>query len=70
MAKYYVQTDNGRKYIKEIDYANSKLTFTDDSDKAYRGRDGFYADATREMIARGFSEEYPEVAELKCTSSW
>jgi hypothetical protein len=66
MAKYYINTDNERKYIKEIDYAQGKLTFTNDVAEAYKGRDGFYADATRDMIRRGFSEDYPEVINLQC----
>ena len=68
MAKYYVNENGSRKYIKEIDYAQSKLTFTNDYEKAYVERDGYYANATRDLIRRGFSEDYPEVADLRCTS--
>ena len=70
MAKYYIETNDGRKYIKEIDYAQGKLTFTTNKDDAYRGRDGFYANATRDMLRHGFKDEYPEVAELMCEASY
>jgi hypothetical protein len=70
MAKYYINTDNGRKYIKEIDYAQGKLTFTNNENEAYIGRDGFYANATRDMIRRGFSDEYPEVENLECNAAY
>ena len=70
MAKYYIETDEGRKYIKEIDYAQGKLTFTNDAAYAYRGRDGYYANATRDMIRRGFSDDYPEIENLLCDASY
>jgi hypothetical protein len=70
MAKYYVDTNDGRKYIKEIDYAQGKLTFTTDREEAYNGRDGFYANATRDMLRHGFKDEYPEVAELMCEAPY
>lgn len=70
MAKYYVNTDEGLKYIKEIDYAQGTIEFTDKESEAYVGRNGFYADATRDMIRRGFSEEYPEVVNLQCETPY
>ena len=70
MAKYYIETNEGRKYIKEIDYAQGKLTFTDNINDAYIGRNGFYAIATRDMIRRGFSDEYPEVENLQCDAPY
>ena len=70
MAKYYIETNDGRKWIKEVDYANGKLTFTTNEDDAYRGRDGFYANATRDMIRRGFSDEYPEIENLQCEAPY
>ena len=70
MAKYYINTNDGRKYIKEVDYAQGKLTFTTDKEEAYRGRDGFYANATRDMLRYGFKDEYPEVAELQCEAPY
>lgn len=70
MAKYYIETDEGRKYIKEIDYAQGKLTFTNDAAYAYRGRDGYYANATRDMIRRGFSDDYPEIENLQCDAPY
>jgi hypothetical protein len=66
MAVYYIPLSNGeRKYIKKIDYKNTKLTFTKDRNKAYEDRDGYYTTPTRDMIRRGFKEEYPEVENLK-----
>lgn len=70
MAKYYIETNDGRKYIKEIDFAKGKLTFTKDETEAYKDRDGYYACPTRDLIARGFKEEYPEVVNLQYTSAW
>ena len=70
MAKYYVNPDNGRKYIKEVDYAQGKLTFTTNENEAYIGRDGFYANATRDMLRRGFSDEYPEIENLQCEAPY
>lgn len=71
MARYYInKTDGERKWIKEIDYANGKLTFTNNREEAYCGRDGFYANATRDMLRHGFKDEYPEVANLECVASY
>ena len=70
MVKYYIETNEGRKYIKEIDYAQGKLTFTNDAAYAYRGRDGYYANATRDMIRRGFSDDYPEIENLQCDAPY
>jgi len=70
MAIYYVETNEGRKYIKEIDYAQEKLTFTNDEAEAYKGRDGYYANATRDMIRRGFKDDYPEVENLECEAPY
>ncbi len=70
MAKYYIETNEGRKYIKEIDYAQGKLTFTNNINDAYIGRNGFYANATRDMIRRGFSDDYPEIANLQCDAPY
>ena len=70
MAIYYINTNDGHKYIKEVDYAQGKLTFTTDREEAYKGRDGFYANATRDMLRYGFKDEYPEVAELQCEAQY
>jgi hypothetical protein len=67
MAKYYISQKNGkRKFIKDIDFAQQKLTFTEDEGDAYRERDGYYAIPTRDLIRRLFVDEYPEVTELEC----
>lgn len=70
MAKYYIQENGKRKFIKDIDFAQEKLTFTEDEGDAYRGRDGYYAIPTRDLIRRNFVDEYPEVAELECTAEY
>ena len=70
MAKYYIKKNGKTLYVKNIDYANGKLEFTTDVGEAYKGRDGFYANATKDFLRRGFSEEYPEVADLKCTDTY
>jgi len=71
MAKYYINQENGkRKFIKDIDFAQEKLTFTEDEEEAYKGRDGYYAIPTRDLIRRNFVDEYPEVAELECTAAY
>lgn len=65
MTLYYINTQNGREYIKEIDYAQGKLSFTKNIDEAYKDRDGYYADATRDLIRRGFKDDYPQVENLQ-----
>lgn len=71
MAKYfYNKKDGTRVYIKEIDYAEGKLTFTEDVNEAYIGRSGYYANATRDFIRRNFGEEYPEVSTVLCDADY
>ena len=70
MAKYYIDTNEGRKYIKEIDYAQGKLTFTNNTTEAYKDRDGYYANATSDLIRRGFSDDYPEIENLQCEAQY
>ena len=70
MAKYYIDTNEGRKYIKESDYAQGKLTFTNNTTEAYKDRDGYYANATRDLIRRGFSDDYPEIENLQCEAQY
>ena len=70
MAKYYIDTNEGRKYLKEIDYAQGKLTFTNNTTEAYKDRDGYYANATRDLIRRGFSDDYPEIENLQCEAQY
>ena len=70
MAKYYIDTNEGRKYIKEIDYAQGKLTFTNNTTEAYKDRDEYYANATRNLIRREFSDDYPEIENLQCEAQY
>ena len=70
MAKYYYDDENnGRIYIKDIDFAEGTLTFTSNKNEAYKGRGGYYADATRDMIRRNFKKDYPQVANVNCDDS-
>ena len=70
MAKYYINTNEERKYIKEINYAQEKLTYTNNTTEAYKDRDGYYANATRDLIRRGFSDDYPEIENLQCEAQY
>ena len=70
MVKLYIKKDGNRLYIKDIDYANTKLTFTDDKGKATTFRDGYYVKPTIDMIKRGFKEDYPEVETLEYTCDY
>ena len=66
MARYYFNGEDGnRVYIKEINFAEGKLEFTDKEDEAYRGRDGYYAKPLRDQISTMFSSEYPQVKNLE-----
>lgn len=68
MAKYYYDEPNGKRtFIKEIDYAQGKIEFTNKSEEALEDRGGYYATPTKELIARLFVEEYPCVANLQVT---
>lgn len=67
MAKFFYNNENNgsRTYIKNIDFAEGKLTFTDEKDEAYEGRDGYYSDALRDQISTLFSSDYPQVKKLE-----
>lgn len=69
-AIYYYKDNQGKHYIKDINFAEGTLTFTKDSEKAYKGRDGYYANATKDLIKRNFGEDYPEVAYIECDASY
>ena len=64
MANYFYKKGSAKVYIKEIDFPNTKLTFTNKKDEAYEGRDGYYAGALREQITTLFRGQYPEVTTL------
>lgn len=64
MANYFYKKGNAKVYIKDIDFPDTKLTFTNNKDEAYEGRDGYYAGALREQIMTLFKEQYPEVVHL------
>lgn len=65
MSKFYYYDEDGKAiYIKTVDYANEKLEFTEDSSEAYRDRNGYYVDPTRDYICFHFKDKYPEVENL------
>ena len=71
MAKYFYRNQNNEKvYIKSIDTANGKLTFTKNAAQAYQGRDGYYAEPLRDSLVFGFSEEYPEIKNVQIDYSY
>jgi len=67
MAKFYYDKGGRNVYIKDIDFAQTKLTFTTNYEKAYVGRDGYYAAPLCEQIRRLFADDYPEVKGLQYT---
>lgn len=65
MARYYYKNNEGeRVYIKTIDTANGKLTFTKKPSEAYSGRDGYYASPLRDSLKFGFIDDYPQLENL------
>lgn len=55
------------KYIKKIDEANGKLTFTPNSSEAYYRSSGIIGNSVFQYIKFHFTEEYPEIKYLtKC----
>ena len=72
MAKFYYirEEDSKRIYIKDIDYAEEKLEFTENVNEAYKDRDGWYAEPTRDYIKFHFTKAYPQVANLRVTETW
>lgn len=67
MAKYfYIDKDGKTIYIKNIDFQNEKLTFTENKDDAYyEDRGSFYEVAQRDQLKRLFSSEYPQVKDIR-----
>lgn len=67
MAKYfYIDKDGKTIYIKNIDFQNEKLTFTENKDDAYcEDRGSFYEQAQRDQLKTLFSSEYPQVKNIE-----
>lgn len=67
MAKYfYIDNDGKTIYIKNIDFQNEKLTFTENKGDAYdEDRGSFYEKAQRDQLKTLFSSEYPQVKNIK-----
>ena len=67
MAKYFYNDNDGKTiYIKNIDFQNEKLTFTENKDDAYdEDRGSFYEEAQRDQLKTLFSSEYPQVKNIK-----
>ncbi len=72
MAKYfYIDKDGKTIYIKNIDFQNEKLTFTENKDDAYdEDRGSFYEEAQRDQLKRLFSSEYPQVKNIRICSCY
>ena len=71
MAKYYFTDENGTKqFIKSIDFANGKLTFTENDGDAFVGRDGYYAIPLRDQIRHSFVDDYPQVEKIECIAPY
>lgn len=70
MAKYFYEKEGKKVFIKEIDFAEATLTFTENEGEAYEGRDGYYANATRDLIRRNFGKLYPQVKEVQCIAPY
>lgn len=65
MSLFKVTKDKKSLYIKDIDYANTALTFTEDTSEAYQRDSGYYANAEFDFIKRYFTEKYPEIKTLQ-----
>lgn len=67
MGRFYIEGANScRTYIKDVDYAEGELTFTEDINEAYNREGAYYTRAERDGIVYHFSEKYPQVKNLKC----
>lgn len=49
------------KWIKEVDNANTKLTFQDKREGAYYQDEGFFADSELDYLKHHFTKDYPEL---------
>lgn len=65
MGKFYFEKNNKRIFIKDVDYAEGELTFTENEREAYRRSGDYYTRAERDGIIYHFSEKYPEIKSLK-----
>ena len=72
MAKYYFYKEGKKTYIKDVDFANGTLTFTEDPHQAFVERDGYYAKPMKDQLKRGFKSDYPQLNDLHLESdnSW
>lgn len=52
-------------FIKDIDKANTKLTFTNNVREAYERSSGYYVQAEMDFLRFHFKDEYPCVAFVK-----
>lgn len=65
MSVFRFVNDGKVQYIKNIDYANEELSFTQDIDEAYERDSGYYANAECDFIKHHFSDQYPALKSLE-----
>ena len=58
------------KWIKEVDNANTKLTFQDKREGAYYQDEGFFADSELDYLKHHFTKDYPELEYMTIDSEW
>jgi len=58
------------KWIKEVDNANTKLTFQDKREGAYCQDEGFFADSELDYLKHHFMKDYPELEYMTIDCEW
>ncbi len=58
------------KYVKDVDDANGKLTFSESRQGAYCRSSGIIADSERDRLEFLFKSEYPELKYLTVDTSY
>ena len=69
MAKYYFYDKGKKTYLKDVDFANGTLTFTENENEAFVERDGYYAKPMKDQLKRGFKDDYPQLKDLRLESN-
>lgn len=65
MAYFKISVPNQpTKYVKEVDNANGKLTFTNTKNGAYSRGSGIVANSERDRLKFLFKKDYPELEYL------
>lgn len=58
------------KWIKEVDNANTKLTFQNEREGAYYQDEGFFADSELDYLKHHFTKDYPELEYMTIDCEW